>query len=149
MRSKAPDGKSSNQLLCRTVTGSSNRAALLVARSTASRTASQAETRQPGCSLARARAMAPVPVPRSSTLAFSGKSSASAASTRHSVSGRGISVDGLTFSGSDQNSCSPSRCATGWPSQRRSTRVLNRATRVTSTSRSGQARKVVRDHPVT
>lgn len=94
-----------NQSLCRIVTLAMPRwAALRNASATASGITSTAITSQSGRSLASARAMAPVPVPRSRIRHAATGRRASACSTRHSVSGRGISVAGETNSGSDQNS---------------------------------------------
>jgi hypothetical protein len=67
-------------------------------------------------SAASARATAPEPVPSSRILAggpdacsaaLDGAMSARAASTRHSVSGRGIRTSGVTVIPMDQNSRSP------------------------------------------
>ena len=108
--------KALNQSLCSTQTLSMARCCLLrVASATASGMRSTAVTAQSGRSVASASAMAPVPVPKSRIRHAEAGRRASACSTRHSVSGRGISVAGETNSGSDQNSRTPVRCATGSP----------------------------------
>src|SRR5690554_4466493 len=104
IKSKSWGVRSENQKLLSTVTGKPSLLAFRRARFTASSTQSQAVTCQVGRSLASASAIAPVPVPKSSTLALAGRGKASADSTRHSVSGLGISVELLTNNESDQNS---------------------------------------------
>ena len=83
--------------------------AFSIANATASGWKSTPRTRQSERSEAIAKAIAPVPVPKSKIRLACAESFSNAFSTRHSVSGRGISVAGETFKGSDQNSLSPTK----------------------------------------
>ncbi|VTM86878.1 Uncharacterised protein [Raoultella ornithinolytica] len=125
------------------------RSALRAANAAASGMKSTAVTWQSGRSLANARAIAPVPVPKSRIRHGVAGSRASACSTRHSVSGRGMSVAGETSSGSDQNSRSPTRWATGSPRWRRLSSVSSCACCSSVSTVSPKARSQVRALPVT
>ncbi|VGP67802.1 hypothetical protein SB00610_03299 [Klebsiella quasipneumoniae subsp. similipneumoniae] len=139
-----------NQSLCRIVTLAMPRwAALRNASATASGMTSTAVISQSGRSLASARAMAPVPVPRSRIRHGATGRRASACSTRHSVSGRGISVAGETNSGSDQNSRCPTRWAMGSPRWRRCRSASSVVASSAESVVSPKARIQVRARPVT
>ncbi len=123
--------------------------ALRIASATASGIRSTAVTSQSGRSQASASAIAPVPVPKSRIRQVFTGNRANACSTRHSVSGRGISVAGETKSGSDQNSRKPVRYAIGSPCLRRCSRSASCCCWTSVSGVSPKAMIYVRPLPVT
>ena len=97
-------------------TSSASRAAFALATPSAAALTSLAVTCASGRVRFTASAIAPLPVPTSSTAGRASPSiAASVSSTSSSVSGRGINTSGDTRSGSEKNSRSPVRYASGSP----------------------------------